>query len=151
MILTNAYGPGASFDVEASHVVPAMIRRFDGAVRGKEASVTCWGSGRPTRDFLYVDDAAEGIVLAAERLDDPSPVNLAAGEETTIAELARAVASLCGFQGAIAWDTSKPDGHPRRVLDVTRARTVLGFRARTPLADGLRATIEWWRTRGRNG
>jgi GDP-L-fucose synthase len=151
VILTNVYGPGASFDVEKSHVVPAMIRRFDDAARRGETTVTCWGSGRPTRDFLYVDDAAEGIVLAAEKLDEPSPVNLAAGEETTIAELARTVASLCGFRGAIAWDTSKPDGHPRRVLDVTRAHAVLGFRARTPLADGLRATIEWWRSRGRNG
>ena len=151
LILTNVYGPGASFDAETSHVVPAMIRRFDEAARRGDETVVCWGSGRPSRDFLYVDDAAEGILLAAEKLDDPAPVNVAAGEETTIADLAHTVAALCGFRGTIRWDASRPDGHPRRALDVTRARTVLGFRAHTPLADGLGATIEWWRARGRNG
>jgi GDP-L-fucose synthase len=149
VILTNVYGPGASFDRELSHVVPALIRRFDEAATVKAPEVVCWGTGRATRDLLYVDDAAEGIVRAAERLDEPSPVNVASGTEVSINELAVTIATLCGFQGRVRWDVTRPDGHPRRALDISRARTLLGFEPRVKLDEGLSRTLHCWRTERR--
>jgi GDP-L-fucose synthase len=141
----NLYGPGDNFDVETSHVIPALIRRCEEArVRG-DASITCWGSGRASREFLYVDDAAEGIVTAAERMTEPTPINLGTGSEITIADLVHLVARLTGYEGAIAWDPSQPDGQPRRALDIQRAVDRLGWRAQVDLEEGLRRTIAWFR------
>ncbi|MBI4450087.1 GDP-L-fucose synthase [Candidatus Uhrbacteria bacterium] len=144
LLPVNLYGPGDHFDPERSHVVPALIRKVADAKRHGHSAISVWGSGKATREFLYVDDAAEGIVLAAERYDDPAPMNLGTGTETTIEALVRAICSLMGFPGTIQWDTSKPEGFPRRCLDVTRAKRECGFVARTSLEDGLRATIEWY-------
>ena len=145
LLPTNLYGPGDDFAPETSHVIPALIRKFvDAAERGATA-VEVWGTGAPTRDFLYVGDAAEGIVLAAERYDAPEPVNLASGREISIGELAQLIARETNFAGEIRWDTTKPGGQPRRVLDVTRAAQSFGFHARTDFLDGLRHTIEWYR------
>lgn len=152
----NMYGPGDNFDPETSHVIPAMIRKFTEAARGAEAlndgtgrvqphlPVTCWGTGQATRDFLYVEDACEGIIRAAERLDSPEPVNLGTGKETTIRALSVIIAGWCGYRGSIRWDKSKPDGQPRRVLDTTRQRAVLDWMPSVCLDDGLRQTVEWW-------
>jgi GDP-L-fucose synthase len=141
----NLYGPGDNFDVETSHVIPALIRKCEEArVRG-DASITCWGSGRASREFLYVDDAAEGIVTAAERMNEPTPINLGTGSEITIADLVHLVARLTGYEGAIAWDPSQPDGQPRRALDIRRAADLLGWRAQVDLEEGLRRTIAWFR------
>ena len=146
LISTNVFGPGASFDPTTAHVVPAMIRRFGEAVERGAETVACWGSGNPTRDFLFVDDAAEGIVLAAEKLSEPDPVNLGSGREVPIRELAETIARLVNFHGSITWDLSKPDGQPRRCLETSRARRLLGFSASTDLETGLGRTIAWWRT-----
>jgi GDP-L-fucose synthase len=141
----NLYGPGDNFDVETSHVIPALIRKCEEArVRG-DASITCWGSGRASREFLYVDDAAEGIVTASERMNDPVPINLGTGSEITIADLVHLVARLTGYEGAIAWDPTQPDGQPRRALDIQRAADLLGWRAQVGLEEGLRKTIAWFR------
>jgi GDP-L-fucose synthase len=141
----NLYGPGDSFDLEDSHVIPAMIRKFVEARRRGDAAVTLWGDGSPTREFLYVEDAAEGLILAAERYDGPEPVNLGAGFEIPMRDLARTIAELTGYPGRIDWDTSRPNGQPRRMLDVSRAERLFGFRARVALAEGLRRTIAWYR------
>lgn len=146
LVPANLYGPGDHLEPERSHVVPALIRRFCEAADRGETSVVNWGSGRPTREFLHVRDAARAIALATARHRDPRPVNLGTGVETPIAELARMVAEAAGFVGAIDWDTSKPDGVPRRVLDVERAK-VFGFEAQIPLWDGIRETVAWYRTR----
>ena len=144
VVPVNLYGPGDNFDPRSSHVVPALIRKCIEACNRGDHSVTCWGSGTASREFLYVDDAAEGIVCAAERLDKPEPVNLGTGQEISIKALADMIADLCGFKGRIEWDASKPDGQPRRRLDITRARQLLGWQARTPFEQGLRQTIQWW-------
>lgn len=149
LIPVNLYGPGDHFDPEISHVIPALIRRFCEAVENGHDTVTCWGSGRAGREFLYVDDAAEAIVRAAEMHNDSQPVNLGSGKEINIADLAALIARLCGFVGRIAWDTSRPDGQPRRRLDTTRARALLNWEAKVGLDGGLRRTIEWWRGRDR--
>ena len=141
LVLTNVYGPGMSDDPERSFVVPAMIRRFREATAAGQQKVVCWGSGRATRDFLYLDDAARAIVEAARRLDDPEPVNVGSGQETSIAELARAVAELVGYKGAIEWDEDKPEGAPRRLLEITRACELLDFEPTTDLAHGLQLTL----------
>jgi GDP-L-fucose synthase len=141
----NLYGPRDNFDPETSHVIPALIRKIDHAVQAGEPQVVLWGDGTPTREFLYVEDAAEAIVLAAERYDDSAPMNLGSGEEIAIAELARRIAELFGYRGRIAFDTSRPNGQPRRRLDVSRARERLGFTATTPLAEGLRRTVDYFR------
>jgi GDP-L-fucose synthase len=141
----NLYGPGDSFDLENSHVIPAMIRKLVEAEDAGAQRVTLWGDGTPTREFLYVDDAAEGLVLAAERYDAPDPVNLGAGFEITMADLAQRIRDAVGYRGAIEWDTSKPNGQPRRMLDVSRARERFGFEARVSLDEGLRRTIAWYR------
>ena len=141
----NLFGPRDNFDLEDSHVIPAMIRKFiDAQLRG-ESFVTLWGDGTPTREFLFVEDCAEGLTLAAERYDDPDPVNLGAGFEISMRELADTIARAAGFTGEVRWDGSQPNGQPRRMLDVERARERFGFTARTPFAEGLRRTISWYR------
>jgi GDP-L-fucose synthase len=141
LLPVNLYGPRDNFDLETSHVIPALIRKM---LESRDR-VVLWGDGSPTREFLYVDDCAEGIVLATERYDEPDPVNLGSGEEISIRELAELVAELTGFEGELAWDTSKPNGQPRRRLDTSKAAERFGFRARTPLREGLERTIAWYR------
>jgi GDP-L-fucose synthase len=144
LLPVNLYGPGDSFDLESSHVVPAMVRKFVEARDGRSEEVVLWGDGSPTREFLHVGDAASGIVAAAERYDGPEPVNLGSGEEISIRDLAALVARETGFSGTIRWDTTRPNGQPRRCLDVSRAERLFGWRARTSMADGLRETIRWF-------
>ena len=141
LLPANLYGPRDNFDLETSHVIPALIRKM---VEG-DGEVVLWGDGSPTREFLYVEDAAEAFLLAAERYDDPAPVNLGTGVEISIRELAETIAELTGFEGSITWDTSMPNGQPRRALDASRAEAAFGFRAQTPLRDGLEQTIAWYR------
>lgn len=140
----NLYGPGDNFDHESSHVIPALIRKCLEARDRGDASVDCWGTGKATREFLYVEDCAEGILLAAEKLEDSEPVNLGAGREISIRDLAETIARLTGFEGRLDWDPSKPDGQPRRCLDTSRARERIGFVAGTVLEEGLARTIEWY-------
>ncbi|MEV3999543.1 GDP-L-fucose synthase [Streptomyces halstedii] len=147
---TNLYGPGDNFDLETSHVLPALIRRFHEAARDRAPEVTLWGSGSPRREFLHVDDLARACVLLLEAYDDAEPVNIGCGEDLTIRELAETVREVTGYQGQIAWDTSKPDGTPRKLLDVTRL-TALGFRPRIPLRDGVARTYAWWLERHPHG
>lgn len=142
----NLYGPGDNFDLETSHVLPALIRKFGEAVETSADEVVVWGSGRPTREFLYVDDCAEAIQLATERYEGAEPVNIGSGFEISIRELAGLVAELTGFQGRLRWDASKPDGQPRRRLDVSRAKEAFGFEAHTDFREGLQRTIEWYRS-----
>jgi GDP-L-fucose synthase len=145
VIPTNLYGPGDNFDYETSHVIPAIIRRCVEAQETGADEITLWGSGAPTREFLYVDDAAEGIVLALERLDDPEPVNLGSASEISIRVLAELIARITGFAGSFSWDPSKPDGQPRRSVDGSRARALLGWSPRVSLEDGLDRTVRWYR------
>ena len=147
LLPVNLYGPGDNFDPASSHVIPALIKKFVEAVESGAKSVEVWGTGAASREFLYVDDAAEGIALAAELYDKPDPVNLGAGFEITIRDLATLIADITGFTGEIVWDTTKPDGQPRRCLDVSRAEREFGFRARTKFEDGLKETVEWYRNR----
>jgi GDP-L-fucose synthase len=144
LLPVNLYGPRDNFDLQASHVIPAMIRKFLEARDRGEATVTLWGDGSPTREFLYVEDAAEGIVLAAEKYDKREPVNLGSGEEIAIRDLARTIAAKIGFRGEIVWDTTKANGQPRRKLDVSRAAAEFGFHARTSMEEGLAKTIAWY-------
>ncbi len=141
----NLYGPGDNFSPQSSHVIPALIKKCMDAIATGADEIRVWGTGNASREFLYVEDAAEGIALAAERYDKPEPVNLGAGFEITIRELAERIAALTGFSGRIVWDAGKPDGQPRRMLDTSRARSEFGFQARTSFDDGLRRTIEWYR------
>jgi len=141
----NLYGPRDNFDLESSHVIPAIIRKVDEAMRSGRDEVVLWGDGSPTREFLYVDDAAEGLLAACERYDESEPVNLGSGREIRIRDLAQEIARSMGFRGRFSWDATKPNGQPRRALDVTRAREKLGWTAQTSFEDGLRRTIEWWR------
>lgn len=149
LLPVNLYGPRDHFDLVSSHVIPAMIRKFVEANQRGEREVILWGDGSPTREFLYVEDAAEGIVAAATSYDGEDPVNLGCGEEISIRDLAQTVASLTGYDGSIRWDTSKPNGQPRRRLDTSRARDLFGWTAKTRFADGLRATIGWYLAHGR--
>lgn len=142
----NLYGPGDNFDLESSHVIPALIRKCIEAVEGELEEITLWGDGSPTREFLYVEDAVDGIVLATERYDKGEPVNLGSGVEISIRELAKKIAAMTGFLGRIHWDAAKPNGQPRRSLDVSRAEMEFGFRAAMPFDIGLRRTIEWYRS-----
>ena len=144
LIPVNLYGPRDRFDTESSHVVPAILRKFIEAKEQGRETVEVWGDGAATREFLYVEDAVEGIVRATERYDKPEPVNLGTGVETSIRESTERVAALVGFEGRIVWDASRPNGQPRRCRDVTRAEQEFGFRAQTALEDGLRKTIEWY-------
>lgn len=141
-ILANLYGPDDNFDLEDSHVIPAMIRKYVEASSRGDDHVTLWGSGSPTREFLYVDDAARALLLAAERLTSSEPVNVGTGHETSIRELAEQIERIVGYQGETVWDASRPDGQPRRFLDVSRARDLMGFEASVPLDEGLRRTVE---------
>lgn len=172
LLPVNLYGPGDNFDLESSHVIPALIRKCVEAKNSKveaevevepsepafskpqpqpkpqpifsQPSITVWGTGKPTREFLYVEDAAEGIVLATERYNNPDPVNLGSGYEISTKDLVELIASLTGFEGNIIWDTTKPDGQPRRRLDTSRAEKEFGFKARTSLEEGLKSTIRWY-------
>jgi GDP-L-fucose synthase len=140
----NLYGPRDNFDAETSHVIPALIRAFTEAVRAQLPVVTLWGDGTPTREFLYVEDAVAALIAVAAGYDEAAPLNLGTGTEISIGELARGIAALVGYSGSIAWDPSRPNGQPRRMLDVSRARA-LGIAATTPLFDGLRRTIAWYK------
>ncbi len=147
LLPVNLYGPGDNFDPESSHVIPALIKKcLEAGARGAP-EIVCWGDGSPTREFLYVEDCAEAIALAAERYDEPDPVNLGAGFEISIKELVELIAELTRFKGRITWDPSKPNGQPRRCIDTSRARERFGFQARTDFREGLRRTIEWYRAR----
>jgi GDP-L-fucose synthase len=141
----NLYGPRDNFDLQTSHVIPALIRKMVEAREGEDEQIVLWGDGSPTREFLYVDDCVEALWLAAQRYDGAEPVNLGSGEEIAIRDLAALIAELTGFEGEIVWDTTRPNGQPRRRLDVTRAEELFGFRARTPLREGLERTIAWYR------
>jgi GDP-L-fucose synthase len=144
-IVANLYGPDDNFDLESSHVIAAMIRKYVEAQQRGDEQVVLWGTGKPSREFLYVDDAARALVLAAERLNVSDPVNIGTGTETNIRTLAETIQRLVGFEGETVWDTSRPDGQPRRFLDVSRARELIGFEAQVSLEDGLRRTIESFR------
>jgi GDP-L-fucose synthase len=152
LLPVNLYGPGDRADLQTSHVIPALIRKCVEARNAGAPAITLWGDGSPTREFLYVEDAAEGILLAAEQYDGEAPVNLGSGMEISIKDLAAMIRRLTGFRGDVVWDTSQPNGQPRRSLDTSRAETLFGFRARTPFEDGLRRTIAWyesiWRKAG---
>ena len=147
LLPVNLYGPGDNFDPASSHVIPALIKKCVDAVERGERAIEVWGTGAATREFLYVDDAAEGIVLAAEKYNGREPINLGSGREISIRDLVRLIAKETGFDGEIIWDATKPDGQPRRVLDVSRAAELLQFRAKTDFVEGLRRTIEWYRGR----
>src|SRR3972149_5409504 len=146
LLPVNLYGPGDNFDPASSHVIPALVKKCMDAIGAKEPSITVWGTGRAPREFLYVDDAADGILLAAERYDKPEPVNLGSGMEISIRDLTHTVAKLTGFSGEILWDATKPDGQPRRCLDTSRAEREFGFKARTGFEEGLKKTIDWYRS-----
>jgi GDP-L-fucose synthase len=145
LLPVNLYGPRDRFDLESSHVIPALIRKCLEAQQRGDDHIVAWGDGSPTREFLYVKDATEGILLAAERYNRSEPVNLGSAYEISICDLLEMIARLTGFDGRIVWDTSKPNGQPRRKLDTTRAERYFGFRAHTPFEEGLRQTIEWYR------
>jgi GDP-L-fucose synthase len=145
LLPANLYGPRDNFDLSTSHVIPALVRKMVEST----GEVVLWGDGSPTREFLFVDDCAAGLMLAAERYDGAAPVNLGTGVETSIRELAETIADLTGFEGEIVWDTSMPNGQPRRQLDASRARELFGFEARTPLRNGLEKTIAWYRENAR--
>jgi GDP-L-fucose synthase len=141
----NLYGPHDNFDLHTSHVIPALIRKCVAAIDSNADHIVCWGTGKVSREFLYVDDAAEGILRTAEVMDDPTPINLGTGMEVTIKDLVELIAKLTGFKGEIRWDSSKPDGQPRRCLDTKRAEMLLNWRAEVGFEEGLRRTIDWWR------
>ena len=145
LLPVNLYGPGDNFDLESSHVIPALVRKMLEAGERGDESVVLWGDGSPTREFLYVEDCAEGLSLAAQRYDGADPVNLGTGEETSIRDLATAIADATGFAGEIVWDESKPNGQPRRQLDVERAKKQFGFTSRTPFREGIERTVAWYR------
>jgi GDP-L-fucose synthase len=140
LLPANLYGPRDNFDLETSHVIPALVRKM----LAGEDEVVLWGDGSPTREFLYVEDCADGLQLAAQRYDGPDPVNLGTGTEISIRDLAELIADVTGFEGEIRWDASMPNGQPRRSLDTTRARELFGFEARTPLREGLERTVAWY-------
>ncbi len=150
-MVVNLYGPNDHFSLEDSHVIPAMIRKFQEAADEDASVVTMWGSGTPSREFLYVDDAARALLLAGEHLQTSDPVNVGTGVETTIRDLAEMISKYSGFAGEIVWDTSKPDGQPTRCLDVSRARELMGFEAQVGLEEGLRKTVEWFRQSSSEG
>jgi len=146
LLPVNLYGPGDNFDLQSSHVIPALIRKALEARRRGEKELPVWGDGSPTREFLYVEDAAEGILAAAEKYNGSEPVNLGSGFEISIRDLAEMIVRLTGFAGRIVWQTDKPNGQPRRCLDVRRAKEYFGWEAKTPFEEGIRRTIEWYRS-----
>ncbi len=145
LLPVNLYGPKDNFDLESSHVIPALIRKFTEAVKNGKKEVEVWGTGKASREFLFVDDAAEAIIAATEMYNKPDPVNLGTGKEITIDQLVSLIAKLTGFEGKIVWQSSKPDGQPRRCLDISRAKKEFNFEAKTDLATGLKKTIEWYK------
>jgi GDP-L-fucose synthase len=146
LLPVNLYGPGDNFDPKSSHVIPALIKKCVDAKTQNKEQINVWGTGKASREFLYVEDAAEGILLATEFYNEPEPVNLGAGFEITIRELVDTIVELTGFEGEIKWDTSKPDGQPRRMLDISRAKEKFGFQAKTKFREGLRKTIDFYET-----
>jgi len=148
VVPVNLFGPGDNFDPASSHVIPALIRKCEEARLADSPEVVCWGTGVATREFLHVDDAAEGVVRAAEVMEEPLPINLGGGQEIAIRDLMAKVAAACNYAGRIAWDTAKPDGQPRRALDISRARDLLGWQPRQDFDSGLAATVAWWRAHG---
>jgi GDP-L-fucose synthase len=145
LLPVNLYGPGDNFNPASSHVIPALIRKCIDAQEAGLDEIVVWGDGSPTREFLYVEDAAEGIILASERFDDSQPVNLGSGNEISIKDLLEKIIRLTGYTGRVVWDTSMPNGQPRRGLDTSRAEQFFGFRAQMSFEDGLRQTVEWYR------
>jgi GDP-L-fucose synthase len=148
VVPVNLYGPGDNFDPRSSHVIPALVRKCEEARLAGDPQIVCWGTGAATREFLYVDDAAEGIVRAAEVMDEPVPMNLGGGAEIPIRDLVGRIAKACDFEGRIEWDASKPDGQPRRCLDISRARRLLAWEPKQDFDAGLAATVAWWRDHG---
>lgn len=146
VVPVNLYGPGDNFDKQSSHVIPALIRKCEEARMAGRDSIQCWGTGKATREFLFVEDAAEAIVRAAEVIDEPSPINLGGGREIAIGELVREIALACDFRGEIQWDASKPDGQPRRGIDISRARSLLKWAPQKDFTEGLAETVQWWRS-----
>lgn len=147
LLPVNLYGPGDNFNPQTSHVIPALIKKFIEAKEKHQKTVTVWGTGNPTREFLYVKDAAQGIILASEKYNKSDPVNLGSSFEISIRELAELIQELVGFEGTITWDKAKPDGQPRRKLDTSRAKKEFGFKSKTPFKKGLRKTIQWYMRR----
>ncbi len=146
LLPVNLYGPGDNFiPVGLSHVIPAVIKKCCDAIKNSEKSITVWGTGKPTREFLYIDDATQAVLMAAEKYNKPDPVNIGAGFEISIKDLVNRIAHLTGFKGKVVWDKSRPDGQPRRRLDVSRAKEEIGFKAKTGLEEGLKKTIAWYR------
>jgi len=150
LLPVNLYGPGDNFDPKSSHVIPALIKKCVDAIQSKENQIVVWGTGKATREFLYVEDCAEAILLATEKYNKEDPVNIGAGFEISIKELAELIAELTGFKGRIVWDSTQPDGQPRRMLDTTRAFQEFGFKARTNFREGLKEAIEWYKERSKN-
>jgi len=146
LLSVNMYGLGDNFDPNTSHVIPALIKKCLDAIKNNEKEIVVWGTGKATREFLYVEDAAEAIILATERYDNPNPVNIGAGFEISIKDLVELIVRLTGFKGNIVWDTSKPNGQPRRCLDTTKAGKEFGFEAKTPFKEGLKKTIDWYKS-----
>jgi GDP-L-fucose synthase len=146
LLPVNLYGPWDNFDLHTSHVIPALIRKCVEAIDARRDHIVCWGTGSASREFLYVDDAGEGVVRAAETMEEPTPINLGTGMEITIKSLVHLIARLTGFTGEIRWDSTKPDGQPRRCLDTERAKKLLDWSAKIGFEEGLRRTIEWFRT-----
>jgi len=149
LIPSNLYGPRDNFDMETSHVIPALIKKCFDAIKTKQKEIVVWGTGKATREFLYVENCAEGILLATERYNKSEPINLGTGFEISIKNLVELIVKLTGFKGEIVWDTSKPDGQPRRCLDTTKAEKEFGFKAKTPFEEGLKKTIDWYREQKR--
>ena len=145
LLQANLYGPEDNFDLDSSHVIPALIKKCCDAVKAGKNEITAWGTGNPTREFLYVEDAVEGILLATEKYNKSAPVNLGSGYEISIKDLLSLIIKYTGFKGKVLWDTSKPDGQPRRLLDTSKAYKEFGFRAKTDFKEGLRKTIEWYK------
>jgi len=145
LLPVNLYGPNDNFNPSSSHVIPALIKKCVDAIDAGEKNIQCWGTGSASREFIYADDAAEGIILATEKYDGPEPINIGAGFEITIKDLVEKITALTGFKGQVCWDSSKPDGQPRRMLDVSRAKELVGFEAKTDFNAGLKATIDWYR------
>jgi GDP-L-fucose synthase len=151
LLPVNLYGPGDNFHPESSHAIPALIKKCVDATENNKKEIIVWGTGKPTREYLYVEDAAEGIILATEKCNKPAPVNLGSGFEISIRDLADLIANLTGFKGQMIWDTSKPDGQPRRLFDNSRAEIEFGFKAKTDFKEGLRKTIEWYKEQRTKG
>ena len=149
VVPVNLYGPGDNFDLQTSHVIPALIHKCEDARQQNAESITCWGTGSASREFLYVDDAAAGIVRAAEVMDEPTPINLGTGHEIRIRELVESIVRMTGFQGSVEWDTSKPDGQPRRCLDISRAGELLDWHAEVDFETGLKHTVAWYQNERR--